>query len=58
MLILDHEMLDYMDRLAPEMGVYDLDIARKISNNLTMPAPVVATTAAYIGELDHLLPAV
>lgn len=51
-------MLDYMDRLAPEMGVYDLDIARKISNNLTMPAPVVATTAAYIGELDHLLPAV
>lgn len=57
MIILDHDMLDYMDRLAPETGVLDLGAARKISNNIQIPPEPVATTAAWIDELDPLLEA-
>lgn len=51
MIILDRDMLDYMDRLAPEMGVFDLSTSWTFSNNIQMPPPVVTTLAAYIEEI-------
>lgn len=48
MIILDLEMLDYMDRLAPEMGVMDLGRAWKISSNIAMPPPMVTTLSSYL----------
>ncbi len=55
MLILDHDMLDYMDRLAPEMGVLDLGAARRFSGNIQLPPEPVSTFAAWIDETDALL---
>ncbi len=54
MLILDNEMRQYMDRLAPETGVFDLTSARKVSANILIPAPLVSTMAAYMQEGDEL----
>lgn len=53
MLIIDHVMLRAMDRLAPETGVLDLRKARRVSSNILIPAPQVATTAAWIAEADE-----
>lgn len=41
-------MLDYMDRLAPEMGVMDLGRAWKFSSNIAMPPPMVTTLASFL----------
>ena len=48
MLIMDQEMLDYMDRLAPEMGVMDLGRAWKFSSNIAIPPPQVTTLSSYL----------
>lgn len=48
MIILDLKMLDYMDRLAPEMGVMDLGRAWKFSSNIAMPPPAVTTLSSYL----------
>lgn len=53
MLILDRDMLSHMNRMAPETGVYDLSQSRTISNNILIPAPMVATMDAYIRDGDR-----
>lgn len=52
MLILDTEMHDKLRALAPHMGALDLKKPRQISRNLGIPAPVIATAANWISELD------
>lgn len=50
MLILDKERHDRLRRLAPHLGTLDLNEPRKISGNLTIPPPVIATMMNW---LDH-----
>jgi len=47
-IILDHQMLEALDELAPRNGVYDTRKPRSISSHIAIPAPVVTTISNYI----------
>lgn len=49
-LINDRYMHDKLSRLAPHLGALDLNAPRRISKNLTLPSPVIATLANWISE--------
>lgn len=50
MLILDDVMYRSMQRLAPHHGVLDLTRPRKLSRNIKIPAPVVATMSNWLHQ--------
>lgn len=47
-IILDHQMLESLDELAPRNGVYDTRKPRSISDHIIIPAPVITTISNYI----------
>jgi len=49
-LILDKDMYDKLQRLAPHLGVLDLMAPRTISNNVKLPGPVVSTIADWLSR--------
>jgi len=53
MLILDKVMYVRLSRMAPHLGAFDLGEPRKLSGNLAIPAPVVATIANYLDHPDQ-----
>lgn len=50
MIILDHGMYEKIQRLAPHLGVLDLQKPRTISNILALPAQVLATISNWMYE--------
>lgn len=48
LIILDHKLYEAMQALAPHNGVLDLRKPRTISNNLTIPSPVLATIGNWL----------
>jgi hypothetical protein len=48
MIILDHDMYSRMQRLAPHLGVLDLDRPRAISKNIVIPPPVLSTISNWM----------
>ena len=48
MLILDTEMNNHLLRLAPHLGVLDLDKPRSISKYIVIPGPVLATISNWM----------
>jgi len=56
-LILDKDMHDKLSRLQPHLGTLDLNRPRRISSNLSMPAPVLSTICNWLEQPvipDHL----
>lgn len=50
MLIHDAKTLKRMERLAPHLGVMDLNQPRALSGHIALPAPVVITIANWVHE--------
>lgn len=48
MLILDNDMYQKLQRLAPHHGVLDLKKPRTLSNNIQIPAPVISTISDWV----------
>lgn len=48
MLMLDEYLASYMERLAPHTSALDLNEPRRISRNLALPNPLVATVSNYL----------
>ena len=48
MLILDEEMNKSLKRLAPHLGVLDLDKPRSISKNIVLHSPVLSTISNWM----------
>lgn len=57
-LSLDLYTEEELRRLAPHMGCFTLDEPRKISKNISIPAPVVATIASWLDNDVHAVDAV
>lgn len=51
LLILDHKMYAALEPLAPHYGALDLQTPYTFSDNLLIPAPVIATIANWLHEL-------
>jgi hypothetical protein len=49
-LSLDNNITELLRKLAPHMSAYDLNEPRKVSKNLSMPKPVVATISNWYGS--------
>lgn len=48
MLALDNHMASHLARLAPHHSAMDLNEPRRISRNLALPNPLVATISNYL----------
>lgn len=51
-LSIDGWTAEELSKLAPHKSVFDLNEPRKVSRNLSMPKPVVATIAAAVHSID------
>lgn len=47
-LVLDDEQAKYSERLAPHLGVFDLNQPRQISKNLQIPSPILSTIGNWL----------
>lgn len=53
-LIVDRFMHDLLERLAPKYGAMDLNSAMQYSGSLNIPAPLISTIGAWLGEEEEM----
>ncbi len=53
-LSLDNYTANELEALAPHKSVFDLNAVKKVSVNLSMPKPVVATIANWISANEDI----
>ena len=51
---MDNYIADGLDNLAPHKSVFDMDAPKKVSKNLSIPKPVISSTALWLDNTDAI----